>query len=173
MSDKTKDAIVSAFLDLASKEKFDKITVTDLAEYCNISRQTFYYHFNDIEEMIEWTFRNETKKICTVEEDKNWSEYSAMYTALFNKYDRFFKESLRSANFILIYNLINKSFYDYLNFYLEKRSSGMSLGKNKDFFVACLAGAFSSLMIKEIQKERSNYQEVFESIRAAMQGVAL
>lgn len=50
-----KALIAGSFYDLTQKKPVDKITVKDLVESCGISRQTFYYHFQDILEVIEWT----------------------------------------------------------------------------------------------------------------------
>lgn len=49
--------IAEAFLSLSQQKNIDKITVKDLVETCNISRQTFYYHFQDIMEVIEWSMQ--------------------------------------------------------------------------------------------------------------------
>ena len=50
-----KAMIADAFLKLSREKNIDKITVKDLVEECGISRQTFYYHFQDILEVIEWS----------------------------------------------------------------------------------------------------------------------
>jgi len=47
--------IAKTFLALSKTKDVDKITVKDLVEACHISRQTFYYHFQDILEVIEWS----------------------------------------------------------------------------------------------------------------------
>ena len=47
--------IASAFMEVSKTKSVDKITVKDLVEACHISRQTFYYHFQDILEVIEWS----------------------------------------------------------------------------------------------------------------------
>ncbi|WP_164683638.1 TetR family transcriptional regulator [Streptococcus hyointestinalis] len=52
-----KQAIETAFLNLAQTKPIDKITVTDVVNACQISRQTFYYHFQDIVEVVEWSFQ--------------------------------------------------------------------------------------------------------------------
>lgn len=46
--------IASTFANISQKKSVDKITVKDLVEECGISRQTFYYHFKDILEVMEW-----------------------------------------------------------------------------------------------------------------------
>lgn len=54
MRNQMKDAISDAFLALSQRKSIDKITVKDIVEYCGISRQSFYYHFQDIQEVIGW-----------------------------------------------------------------------------------------------------------------------
>ena len=55
MPEDMKGTIAMNFLEMAKKKEIDKITVKELAENCNISRQCFYYHFKDIYEVMEWT----------------------------------------------------------------------------------------------------------------------
>lgn len=50
-----KNIIAEAFLKMVRQKGIDKITVKALIDECNISRQTFYYHFRDIMEVIEWS----------------------------------------------------------------------------------------------------------------------
>ncbi len=50
----TKSMIADAFLQLSEKKSLDKITIKDIVEQCGISRQAFYYHFEDILGVIEW-----------------------------------------------------------------------------------------------------------------------
>lgn len=49
-----KRMIADTFVDLSRTRSLDKITVKHLVEACGISRQSFYYHFQDIMEVIEW-----------------------------------------------------------------------------------------------------------------------
>ena len=53
MSQSTKQAIVETTLALAKKRPIGKITVRDIVEACGITRNTFYYHFHDIYEVLE------------------------------------------------------------------------------------------------------------------------
>ena len=48
-----KAAVADALLELIRRKDADKITVKDLVEVCGISRQTFYYHFKDIVDVVE------------------------------------------------------------------------------------------------------------------------
>ena len=50
-----KGVIAEAFLKMIQRNGLDKITVKALIEECHISRQTFYYHFQDIMDVLEWS----------------------------------------------------------------------------------------------------------------------
>lgn len=58
-----KSMIADAFMTLSKTKSVDKITVKDLVEACHISRQTFYYHFQDILEVIEWSVQQGIQEI--------------------------------------------------------------------------------------------------------------
>ena len=45
MAQSTKQIIMETFLELLEELPFDKITVTDIVQKCNVNRNTFYYHF--------------------------------------------------------------------------------------------------------------------------------
>ena len=49
-----KQMIAETLVKLLEQKSVDKITVKELVDACGISRQGFYYHFQDIMEVIEW-----------------------------------------------------------------------------------------------------------------------
>ena len=58
-----KNIIGEAFVKMVARKGIDKITVKSLIEECHISRQTFYYHFQDIMDVLEWCVRQETNTL--------------------------------------------------------------------------------------------------------------
>ena len=58
-----KSIIAKTFIDMAKQKGIDKITVKALIDECNISRQTFYYHFQDLMEVIEWSMEQALGKM--------------------------------------------------------------------------------------------------------------
>ena len=54
MSQITKRALASALKELLEHKPLNKITIADITEQCGVNRQTFYYHFQDIMEVVEW-----------------------------------------------------------------------------------------------------------------------
>ena len=59
MSQITKNALATALKKLLSKKELSKITISNITEECGVNRQTFYYHFKDIYDLLEWIFTNE------------------------------------------------------------------------------------------------------------------
>lgn len=49
-----KDNIAEAARKLLMEKNVKKLTVKDIVEECQITRQTFYYHFQDIMDVVEW-----------------------------------------------------------------------------------------------------------------------
>ena len=55
MSQVTKRALEQSLKNLLLKKPLTKITVGDIADDCGINRMTFYYHFKDIYDLVEWS----------------------------------------------------------------------------------------------------------------------
>lgn len=58
MPNKTKGALVEALKELLNETTLDHITVKEIVDRAGVSRQTFYYHFEDIYQMLDWAFQN-------------------------------------------------------------------------------------------------------------------
>ena len=60
MSNLTKQAIKNSFLKLLDERPLTRISVRDIAQDCGINRNSFYYHYHDIPEVMEEIFRDRT-----------------------------------------------------------------------------------------------------------------
>ena len=54
MSNFTKKALENTLKKLLMQKPLNKITIQDIADDCGINRMTFYYHFKDIYDLVEW-----------------------------------------------------------------------------------------------------------------------
>ena len=74
----TKRAIADGFKGLMAKKSFEKITIADITSSCGLNRQTFYYHFQDKYELLNWIFYNDVISIVADNADEvtfdNWSD---------------------------------------------------------------------------------------------------
>ena len=62
MSQITKRALEQSLKNLLLKKPLTKITVGDIADDCGINRMTFYYHFKDIYDLVEWSCLEDAKR---------------------------------------------------------------------------------------------------------------
>ncbi len=61
-SDRKKEYIISVLEDMLEEKDLSEITVTDLCTRCKISRQLFYYHFDNLESLFLWAVKTSTKE---------------------------------------------------------------------------------------------------------------
>jgi probable dihydroxyacetone kinase regulator len=105
----TKQAIASGFKIVMNQKSFDKITITDITKSCGLNRQTFYYHFQDKFELLNWIFYNEVINVLTddLTLDK-WQDILLRMLQIMEK-DKLFYQ-----------NAINQSFQEeFTNYLLE------------------------------------------------------
>ena len=55
----TKSALGGALKKLVTEKPFEKISIGEICDLCNMNRKSFYYHFHDKYELVIWIFENE------------------------------------------------------------------------------------------------------------------
>ena len=73
MANTTKLALEASLKELLRTKTIDKITINDLTEHCGISRMTFYYHFKDIYDLVEWSCLEDAKR--ALDENKTYETW--------------------------------------------------------------------------------------------------
>jgi len=94
----TKKAIAEGFKELMCKKPFEKITISDIADICGLNRQTFYYHFRDKYDLLNWIFYNEA--ITPFADDltfDNWSQKLLNMLSIIKKESRFYTNAMRTS----------------------------------------------------------------------------
>ncbi|MEA4923646.1 MAG: TetR/AcrR family transcriptional regulator C-terminal domain-containing protein [Eubacteriaceae bacterium] len=71
MGERTKDVLAEGLRQLLEEKLLDRITVRELTGKCHMGRNTFYYHFRDIYELMDWMFIGEAEKIINGLDDKD------------------------------------------------------------------------------------------------------
>lgn len=63
MPSMTKRMLSMSLKELLSKGTLDSITIQDITDHADVSRKTFYYHFQDVYDLLEWTMKEEMEKV--------------------------------------------------------------------------------------------------------------
>lgn len=110
MSNTTKRALAESLKKLLSAKTLDKITVSDIVEDCGVNRQTFYYHFHDIYDLVEWIFEDDAARITESWNDStSWQE---LFRGVF---------SYLTDNAPLVLNAYHSAGWGYVSGYLRRR----------------------------------------------------
>lgn len=164
MASKTKETIINTYLSLLEGNDFDKVTVTDLVESCSISRQTFYYHFDGIEDMLKWSFKNEVElalknaKDCTT-----WMSAIRKLVPLLEKHNIVITSSMNSTKSLFVQDLIAYSIYQFtLKYYLDILHYE---GEINYFLIRYSSAAIMGLICMEMKyDEQFSYDKLFNEI---------
>lgn len=146
MSQFTKEEIIKSFTRLLNEKSLDKITVTEIVKDCNINRNTFYYYFEDIYDLIREVFLIEGSKFL-----KKWPIYESWQDVFLDVMDFLLDndEAIYSVYNSLAKNRLERFLYDITDElmigYVEKESQGLSVSEEdkrviSDFYKFALAG---------------------------------
>lgn len=70
-----KQVLADSIMELMKVHTLEKITVQMITENCNTTRQTFYYHFEDKFQLVNWIFRTKIDDITSMSSpDVPWSQ---------------------------------------------------------------------------------------------------
>ena len=82
MNDITRNAIAATLKQLLGKKPLSRITVSDIAAECGISRMTFYYHFHDIFDLVGWIISSDISRILSGR--KTYDTWQAGFLSIFH-----------------------------------------------------------------------------------------
>lgn len=107
----TKEALAASMKELMAKKSFARISISDICEGCGLNRKSFYYHFKDKYDLMNWIFYTDFITLSTeVEFDTGWELFSAACHYIYkertfyhaalqtegqNSFREYFKESIR------------------------------------------------------------------------------
>ena len=121
MREDMKKQIADTFSGLLEKENIDKITVTRLIEECHISRQTFYYHFHDIMDVLQWSFTQAAQEMAAHRlEMEDRKDVLRLFITFIEQHRKKLERLLYSKNWVQIEQIL----VDALTVYLRQMIRG-------------------------------------------------
>lgn len=137
MSNITKKALEASLKKVMLKKPLDKITIRDITDDCGISRMTFYYHFQDIYDLIEWACIEDAaaalqgKKTCDTWHEGLVQVFEAVLenkAFVLNAYRCISREQMENFLFSVTYGLIRGV--------VDEKSAGTALTEEEKAFIA-------------------------------------
>lgn len=95
----TKRELAESLKRLASERLFEHVTVGDIVRECGVNRQTFYYHFSDKYELLDWIYYNETFVPLTADISfGNWDEKLYELLQIMRRNRAFYMNTIKCSN---------------------------------------------------------------------------
>ena len=152
MSQMTKRALAASLKKLLNQKPLNKITINDIAEDCGISRMTFYYHFKDIYDLVEWVCVEDAAQ--ALEGKKTYDTWQEGFLNIFqavlaNK--PFVMNVYRSVSRERIEQYLNPLIHRLILGVVEEKSVGMNLNEgDKQYIASFYEYAFIGIMLEWI-----------------------
>ena len=109
--------LAKSLKELMANQPFEKLSVSDITNNCSLHRQTFYYHFEDKYELLDWIVYKElieplVDDITAGEAAKFIGKNTPYYLRIFSFINKFKKSRFNFSAFILsgIYFLYRKMY---------------------------------------------------------------
>ena len=176
----TKYALENSLKKLLLQKPLNKITINDITEDCGINRMTFYYHFRDIYDLVEWVCMEDAKKALA--DNKTYETWQQGFVRIFDAVREnkpFIMNVYRCVSREQVENYLYRLTYDLLEGVVEEQARGMSVRAEDKAYIATLYKyMFVGLMLdwiksdmKESPQKMVNQLEqvIHGSINAALQ----
>ena len=150
-----KEKIVDELMHELNNKRLDKITINEIVKNVDISRQTFYYYFDDLYSVVEWILTEAASTILDNYSDiDNWT---VGYYAILNwmkKHDKFLFNIYYCVPREYIENFMYSVLYPYLLKVVSTEGQNAKISdEQKEFIAKFYTLAFNALTIDWIKNE--------------------
>lgn len=137
MSEITKKALATSLKKLLSKKELSKITISNITDDCGVNRQTFYYHFKDVYDLLEWIYLNEVIQSLDVKDTYDtWQQgFLSIFEYILNNKD-FVKNTYNSISREFFLRFIYNQTTELLMNIIEEKSKNLEVKKEDKKFIA-------------------------------------
>ena len=141
----TKKALAQTMKELMAKQPFSKISVGDICDACGMSRKSFYYHFRDKYDLVNWIFDTEFLQSIRPENyTAGWKLLADMCTYFYEE-----KEFYRCAMQIEGQNSFREYFCEAITPLISFFSKDVFDGvENADFYITFFSDAILMSLIR-------------------------
>lgn len=173
MSQVTKRALEQSLKNLLLKKPLTKITVSDIADDCGINRMTFYYHFKDIYDLVEWSCLEDAKR--ALDETKTYDTWQQGLLQIFEAVQQnkpFILNVYRCVHREQVEKYLQPLVDELLIGVIEEKASGMTVrDEDKQFIAQAYGYMFIGLMLDWIKDNmRENPQQIVDRLNRLIKG---
>ena len=173
MTNATKLALEASLKKLLQHKKIDKITINDLTSDCGISRMSFYYHFKDIYELVEWVCVEDGKR--ALQGKKTYDTWQEGLTQIFEVVieNKAFIQNINGAvGREKIESYLYKLTYELISGVVEEKCEKIDIKEEDKAFIAQFYKyGFVGVMLEWIDEGmKGDYKKIVEKMSIALHG---
>lgn len=173
MSQVTKRALEQSLKNLLLKKPLTKITVSDIADDCGINRMTFYYHFKDIYDLVEWSCLEDAKR--ALDEKKTYDTWQQGLLQIFEAVQQnkpFILNVYRCVHREQVEKYLQPLVDELLIGVIEEKASGMTVrDEDKQFIAQAYGYMFIGLMLDWIKDNmREDPRQIVDRLNRLIKG---
>lgn len=162
MSNRTKVELANALKGLMSKKSLEHITIKELVSECEVNRQTFYYHFQDIYELLGWIYK--TEALESIRDYKSYDTWQLGFLKIFQYVEANRAFCLCTINSIgrdHLEQFLNALTFDLLINVVEEVAEGKGISsEDKSFIAKFYTYGFVSLMLEWLKSGTKERPEI-------------
>lgn len=155
MSQITKRALEESLKKMLLKKPLNKITISDITSDCGMNRMTFYYHFKDIYDLVEWSCIEDAAK--ALDGKKTYDTWQQGFLQIFQavlENKPFITNVYHSVNHEQVEVYLYTITYNLLIGVVEEQAKGLDVAdSDKKFIANFYKYAFVGLMLDWIKKD--------------------
>ncbi len=173
MSQITKQALEASLKNLLLQKPLTKITISDITEDCGISRMTFYYHFKDIYDLVEWSCLEDARKALSGKKTYDtWTTGLLLIFQAVKENKPFIMNVYRSVSREHVERYLYQLTFQLLIDVVEEKAAEIPVRKEDKQFIANLYKyAFVGLMLDWIQNDmKEDPNRIVEHLARIMEG---
>ena len=168
MSGFTKEIIARTFTELLDEKPMSKITVKDIVEHCGVNRNTFYYHFRDIPDVVEFILKKKWDEILEAPQERtSITECVEEMAALIRENRKIMLNVYRSVKrdtFLIYLNDVTEYFNKNVHkFHLNEKEIQMLIKYYKCVFVGILMEWLDHGLDYDLAAEMRQVSELLEN----------
>lgn len=166
----TKSALASSMKRLMREKPFSKISVIDICEGCGMNRKSFYYHFKDKYDLVNWIFYNEfIGMVSTSVFESGWDLLAAV-GELFYRDQGFYRSALKVEGQNSFRDYFHESMTPIISFFIK---DVCETEEDEEIIVTFFCDAYLSAIVRWLESGCSLEPKAFvASLKRLILGMA-
>ena len=166
----TKNALAASLKNLMREKPFEKISVSDICETCGMNRKSFYYHFKDKYDLVNWIFYVDfLGKMDITSYHTGWDAVQDICNRFYEDRE-FYESALKIEGQNSFHDYIIDMIHPLMSYYIKDLYKDEEA---KDFFITFFGDAFLASIMRWMSEDmKMKPDEFVQNLKNVSVGLA-